>query len=280
VASNTPQLDHPAVLGVAGLPDVVANSLSPRMMRAVFEAWAIDAHYVPLAIEAADAASALRSIAQLGFLGCNVTMPFKPIAAQVADTCSDTVRHAGVANTLLVRADGSIHAEATDGVAVVEALRDRSVQLEGAHIILLGAGGAATEAGIALAEAGVGRIDIWNRTRARADRLAGILQDFAPALELEVHERMPIRDPAHVIVGCVPPDSIDPEALATLHEGTLVVDFAYRRDGGPTPLLGATRDRAQRHVDGRELLVRQGVAALRVWFGVEPPIEVMFRAVR
>ena len=250
------------------------------MMRAAFDAWDIDAHYVPLAIEQHEAATALRALPSLGFLGCNVTMPYKSIAADIADTRSDAVAHAGVANTLVYRGDGSIHAEATDGIAVVEALRDRAVELHGARVVLLGAGGAATEAGLALAEAGVARIDIWNRTRARADGLAGILQDFAPALELEVHDRMPIRDPAHVVVGCVPSDSIDPEALATLHESTLVVDFAYRRDGRPTPLVGATRNRVQRPVDGRELLVRQGIAALRVWFGVEPPIEVMFRAVR
>jgi shikimate 5-dehydrogenase len=106
------------------------------------------------------------------------------------------------------------------------------------------------------------------------------LHDVAPALEVQVHDRMPIREPAHVLLGCVPADAIDPRALAGLHEDTLVVDFAYRRDGRPTPMMAAVANRPQRGIDGHELLVRQGAEALRIWFGVEAPIEVMTSAAR
>ncbi|MCW2927153.1 MAG: hypothetical protein JWM86_1121, partial [Thermoleophilia bacterium] len=124
------------------------------------------------------------------------------------------------------------------------------------------------------------RIDVWNRTRARAEELVRRLHDGAPDLELQVHDRMPIRQPAHVLLGCVPSDAIDPRAFSGLHEDTLVVDLAYRRDGRPTPMMAAVSNRPERGVDGRELLVRQGAAAFREWFGVEAPIEVMRRAVR
>lgn len=275
-----PHLDRPAVLGVVGLPEVVANSLSPRMMRAAFTAWGIDAHYVPLAIATDDIERGLRSLPTLGFRGCNVTMPYKEVAAALADTRSELVARTGVANTLLVTPDGRLHAEATDGMALTAALRSRQVDLRGGRGVLLGAGGAAMEAALALADAGIARLDIWNRTPERAEALAARLRIIAPALELEVHAAMPIRDPAHVVVGCVPADAIDPQDLIPLDPGTLLVDFAYRRDGGVTPVVGAAQPGAQPPIDGRELLVRQGAAALEIWFGATPPIEVMTRAVR
>jgi shikimate dehydrogenase len=268
------------VLGVAGTAAAVANSLSPRMMAAAFTELGIPAHYVPLALRERSAAKALRALPRLGFLGCNVTMPYKALAAQVAHSRSDTVERCGMANVLLVRRDGTIHAESTDGVAATGAIADRGVDLRGGHVVIVGAGGAATEAAVACIDAGVARIDLWNRTRAHADALADRLRKIAPALELQVHDRMPIREPAHVLLGCVPADAIDPRALAALHPATLVVDFAYRRDGRPTPMIAAVADRPERGVDGRELLVRQGALSLRSWFGVEAPTGVMARAVR
>lgn len=273
-------LHHPAVLGVAGRPEVVANSLSPRMMRAAFEALGMDAHYVPLPIRDRSAGKALRALARLGFRGCNVTMPYKHVAAEIAHTRSALVERTGVANTLLVRPDGTIHAHATDGVAVLEALAARDIEVEGKTITIIGAGGAATEAAVALADAGAARLHLWNRTRDRADQLAGTLQKIAPALVVQVHDEMPIGEASRVVIGCVPADALVAEVLTDLHRDALIVDFAYRRDGRATPMMVAAANRSEACVDGRELLVRQGAAAFRLWFGVEPPIEVMTRAVR
>jgi shikimate dehydrogenase len=270
----------PVVLGVAGTPDVVANSLSPAMMQAAFAALEIDAYYVPLALRERSAAKALRALPRLGFRGCNVTMPFKPLAAEIAHTRSETVERTGVANTLVVRPDGTIHAEATDGTALRDALQARDVSLVGERAVLIGAGGVAMEAAMACIELGAKRIDVWNRTRGHAEALVDRLRIVAPDLVLQVHDRMPIRESARVLLGCVPADALDPRSLSALHEDTLVVDFAYRRDGRPTPMMTAVSHRPERGVDGRELLVRQGAVAFREWFGVEAPIEVMTSAVR
>jgi shikimate dehydrogenase len=281
--ASTPDAPTPgapaAVLGVAGSPAAVANSLSPRMMAAAFAALGIDAHYVPLAIRERSAAKALRALPRLGFRGCNVTMPYKSIAADVARTRSPRVELTGIANTLVISADGAIHAEATDGAGMVAAIAVRDVSLAGARVVLLGAGGVALDAALACIDAGATRVDVWNRTPGRAHELVERLRNVAPAVDLQVHERMPIGEPAHVLIGCVPADSLDPKVLTELDEGTLVVDFAYRRDGRATPLIAAAMHQAARSIDGRELLVRQGAAAFELWFGVEAPIEVMTRAV-
>ena len=271
---------QPVVLGVAGTAAAVANSLSPRMMRAAFDALGLDAYYVPLALRERSAAKGLRALPRLGFRGCNVTMPYKRIAAQVAHTRSELVERTGVANTLVVGADGAMHADATDGAAMVDAVGQRGVSLAGARIVLVGAGGAAMEAAVACADAGASRIDIWNRTRSHAEELADRLRIVAPALGVQVHDRMPIREASDVLVGCIPADAIDPRTLAALHPDTLVVDFAYRRDGRPTPMMAAVATEPERGIDGRELLVRQAALAFRQWFEVDAPTEVMTSAVR
>lgn len=277
-AQPTPQ--RPVVLGVAGTADVVANSLSPRMMAAAFDELGIEAWYAPLALRERSAAKALRALPRLGFRGANVTMPFKRTAAQIAHSRSEDVERCGMANTLIVRADGSLHAETTDGAGMLAAIRERGVELSGARVVLVGAGGVAAEAAVSCIDAGVARIDVWNRTPANAEALVERLRRIEPDLELQVHDRLPIRESAHVLLGCVPADAIDPRAFTDLHADPLVVDFAYRRDGRPTPMIAAARDRPERCVDGRELLVRQGALSLRHWLGVEAPMKVMARAVR
>jgi shikimate dehydrogenase len=180
---------------------------------------------------------------------------------------------------LLVGEDGSIHADCTDGVGMLDAIAARGTSLAGTRVTVLGAGGVAIEAALACAEAGAAGIDVWNRTTEHAQALAERLRIVAPAVDLQVHRRMPIGEPAHVLIGCVPADALDARALTKLDAGTLVVDFAYRRDGHPTALLAAARARGGDGIDGRELLVRQGAASFRIWFGVDAPIEDMTRAV-
>ena len=271
--------EHPPVLGVAGLPHVAAASLSPAMFAAAFEALGMRAWYVPLAVRERSARKALRSLPRLGFHGANVTMPYKLLAADVAHTRSETVEQTGVANTLLIDADGQIHAEATDGIAVVEAVEEAGHQLDGASITLYGAGGVGIDIAFACARAGAASITVWNRTRERADELVARLRNSFPALELTVSADLPIHVPAHVLVSAVPASAVPSELAAVLHPGVVVVDLAYRPDRRPTALIEAARRSGAPCVDGRELLVRQAAHGFRMWFGIEPPTEVMARAV-
>lgn len=270
----------PVILGVAGTPAVVANSLSPAMFAAAFAARGRVGHYyVPLPIRERAGRKALRSLARLGFRGVNVTMPFKAAAAEVAHTRSELVERTGVANTLRIDASGQVHAEATDGTAFTGAVRDAGTSLEGAEVILIGAGGAATEVAYACGAAGVAKLRIWNRTIERAQLLAEHVRRDFPQLALELSSDLPIDVPAHVFVSAVPAPAL-PDPLMTIAAGsTLVVDFAYRADRRSTELVDGARRRSQRVVDGRELLVRQAAEAYRVWFEDDPPVEDMERAV-
>lgn len=274
------KLLQPAVFGVAGTPEVVARSLSPVMFRAAFEATGIRGYYVPLAIRERSARKALRSLARLGFRGCNVTMPFKSIAAEIADTRSEDVEQSGVANTLTVDSNGQIHADATDGISVVELLEEQGIPCKNASFTLLGAGGSATDVAFALARAGARAISLVNRTSEHTIELAERLQSVFPALELEIPEGLPIHVPAHVLVSAVPEVAVTDTTLTQITSATTVVDLAYRPDRQPTQLMQSALDCGAACIHGRTILARQGANSFRVWFGAEAPFEVMQRAVK
>lgn len=268
----------PVRCAVAGAADAVANSLSPEMFAAAFAATGIDGEYgrIPLGD---DALETLKRLGAEGFLGVNVTMPHKRTAASVASSRSDLVARTGVANTLRYDDDGTIHAEATDGDAVVAAIGAAGVDLVDSTLTVLGAGGAATDAAYACACAGAREIRVWNRTPDRARELIGLLRSIRSDLVLEECGDLPIRLPAHIIVSAIPAAALAGIASGDVADRALVVDLAYRRDRRPTPLIEAMQVQGSPYVDGRELLARQGAAGFQHWFGIAPPIEEMLRAI-
>ncbi len=278
-ASDPGHIQRPRVFGVMGHEEVVVRSLSPAMFAAAFSACHETAYYVPLGVRDRAVRKAIRSLPRLGFSGVNVTMPFKSIAAELADSCSSEVELSGVANTLTVMPDGHIHADATDGRGLIDALRTRSTPISGCSVLMIGAGGVARDMSCALAAAGASRVVIWNRSSERAELLASLLEQRFPALGLEVFEELPIAEPAHIVVCAVPEQSLEGLAAPLVAGRSLVVDCAYRADRRPTSLVTAAESEGIAVIGGRELLARQGAHSYAIWFGGTPPTEVMARAV-
>ena len=113
----------------------------------------------------------VRDFAARGGKGCNVTVPFKLQAAELATSASERVRLAGAANTL-VFSDSGIHADNTDGLGIVaDITRNAGVTITGCDVLLLGAGGAAAGALGSLLEQKPRRLVVTNRTHAKAQAL-------------------------------------------------------------------------------------------------------------
>jgi shikimate dehydrogenase len=142
-------------------------------------------------------------------------------------------------NTLVFR-DGRVLGFNTD--------REILAGIAAAHACLIGAGGAA--------QALMGALPADTRVYSRS----GTWPPDATGCDLIVNAT-PVRD----------------EVLVMPSAGQVVVDLAY----GPqeTAFVAAARRAGCEVVDGREALVRQGAASLRLWTGLEPPVDVMRRAV-
>ncbi len=170
-------------------------------------------------------------------------------------------------------------AENTDSLGFLDALPDPPA---GKRALVMGSGGSARAVVWALVEAGAS-VRLWNRTPERAERLAadfGVTSLPSGATGLGSGEFDLIVNATTVGMGATGERPGDFKSLPvdadSLDERNLMVDLAY----GPieTELTRVARAQGATVVDGLEVLVHQGAASLRIWTGLEPPIETMRRA--
>jgi shikimate dehydrogenase len=263
--------------GVMGWP--VAHSLSPRLHGYWLQHYGIDGAYVPLPVRPERLGSALRALADLGFAGCNLTVPHKEAALGALDEIAEDARRIGAVNTILVRADGSLYGWNTDiegfAQSLIAALPEWSIA--GKHAVVLGAGGAARAVVAAVQNLGAEEVVILNRTRERAEALATDLGEAIRPLSWE--RRSEALSQAALLINTTtlgmlgkPPLSID---LAPLPTDAVVADIVY----APleTPLLAEARRRGHRVVDGLGMLLYQAVPGFEAWFGRRPEVTPALR---
>lgn len=265
---------------LALLGDPVSHSLSPRFQNAALRALGLDAVYVALRCAADDVPGLLRGIARAGG-GGNVTVPHKAVAAATVDRPSDAVLRTGACNAFWLE-DGAVHGDNTDVAGVREAM---TVLLgrapTGARVLLLGAGGAASAAVCALADAGAERIVLINRTTDRAEALAerfsapGVRIDVAASADALAGDRFDLAINS-TSLGLKPGDALplDPDVSGPAVGAAL--DLVYA--AGETRWVHAMRARGLPAADGKEMLIQQGAAAFRCWWGMDPPLDVMSAA--
>lgn len=264
--------------GVIGHP--IAHSKSPALFRHWFRELGVRGHYIPIDVVDQDLEQVLRTLPKMGFVGCNVTIPFKEHALSIADKVSDRATLVGAANTLSFGEDGSIYADNTDGTGFIENLKQGAPDWEPAAgpAAVLGAGGASRAIIIALLEEGVPEIMISNRTRIRAENLKA---DFGAKITVVdwVNSGNMLEDAATVVnttslgmVGKqefrVPLENLSPKAVVT--------DIVYTPL--ETKLLQDAAEIGCRTVDGLGMLLHQAVPGFDRWFGVRPEVNEKTRA--
>ncbi|HKU38562.1 MAG TPA: shikimate dehydrogenase, partial [Polyangiales bacterium] len=137
------------VYAILGFP--VAHSLSPAMHNSALEALGIDARYVAFEVAPERLPDAVRGLRALGVRGANITVPHKIAILPLLDAVDAIAQHVGAVNTLLRDGDRLIGTN-TDAEGLARALREAGVQLAGARVTVLGAGGAARASVVGLAQ--------------------------------------------------------------------------------------------------------------------------------
>ena len=274
-------------LAVLGWP--VSHSRSPAMQNVALAELGLAGEWRYEAIEVVPEQfePLVRSLPGDGFAGVNVTVPHKLAALALADRGSEAAREIGAANTLSFAA-GAIEAENTDAAGLLGAL---ATDPSGMRALVLGAGGSGRACVWALTRAGA-QVSIWNRTEAKAQALAA---EFG-ATAIPSDERRATSAASDLLINAttvgLAAANADPTAPAqnspdlkalpiaadAIHERQIVVDLVY--GSAPTPLAAAAGSRGARVIDGLEVLVHQGAASLRIWTGLEPPLETMRKAAR
>jgi shikimate 5-dehydrogenase len=255
-----------------------ATSLSPAMHNAAFAALGLPNLFVPLSL--ADPAeldlllcptgeTALDD-AGLSAGGFAVTMPFKAEAARRCTLLAPRAARAGVANTVLPRHE-KVLGDCTDIDGITRVLAEEGVDLTGRLAVVLGTGGAARAALVAVELAGASA-GVIGRDAARAAALASEL-DAAVVAPADISR-------AAVFINATPAGIAggDEELLSTLGlaAGTVVIDLPY--GNSPTTLERLAPAHGWRYISGREVLLFQGVSQFAAMNGVAPPVRAMAAA--
>lgn len=265
-------------VGLVGWP--VEHSLSPVIHNAAFRALGMDWEYDTMAIPPDIAHMGIREPGRHGYVGINVTVPHKQVALRMVQA-DEIAQAVGAVNTVVYRDNSGTN---TDVIGLIEDLKAHDVQIAGASVLVLGAGGAARAAVYGLSREGA-KLTVVNRTKQRAQVMVADLALTAGVRDVEVKTLDEAAEgDIDLIVNCTsaglwPDVDISPWIEAVpFAEGVTVYDMIYRP--AVTKLMRQAEAAGGRSIGGLGMLVRQGAESFKIWTGVEPPIEVMFDAAR
>jgi 3-dehydroquinate dehydratase/shikimate dehydrogenase len=257
------------VYGVAG--DPVAHSLSPAIMNAALRRENVNAVYV--ALHAKTLKDLLTCVREIPIHGLSVTMPYKQAILPYLDNTDSHTNKIGACNTVVRAQDGKLYGFNTDTSGVVRPLERRLSTLEGAKVLVLGAGGAARAAVFGLRERGA-EISILNRSKAAGQKLAR--RAHARSVKRADLKKLAF----DVIINATP------VGMGNLRESPLqeqeinaryVFDMIY--DPVETRLLKLARERGAQVISGIEMFVHQAARQFEIWTGKPAPQDEMLQVV-
>ena len=276
-------IDHYAVIG-----NPISHSKSPKIHTQFAAQTGQDMRYYALLAPLDNFFQSVKDFQNAGGRGLNVTVPFKLEAYALADRLSPRAERAGAVNTLVFQADGSIEGDNTDGIGLVRDLHHHGVQLAGANILILGAGGAVRGVLAPLIEEHPAKLVIANRTADRAQQLAHDFADLSTQVNnqaIQIHGcgydelngkifDVIINGTSASLSGELPPL---PEKLLRL--GGVAYDMAYGNE--PTAFQRwAQAHGASMALDGLGMLLEQAAESFYLWRGVRPDTQTLRMVMR
>ncbi len=270
------------LVGLIGRP--VKHSVSSDVHNAAFNYLNLEYFYIAFEVKEDALRSAVIGLKALEATGFNVTIPYKQKVVKFLDKLVDDARTIKAVNTVVIK-KGKMIGYNTDVPGVINALIPYKDMLSGCDALILGAGGGASAAALALAKLGCNRITFVSRTPSKARRLADFFKQrikiSTDSLGLSASNLSNIAKPYGIIINATPvgmwPNS-DSSLLRREHirSGSIVMDMVYNPI--ETVLLKEARLAGAFCVSGLDMLVFQAAESFRLWTSLEPPIEVMKRA--
>ena len=252
------------VYGIAG--DPVSHSMSPWVMNAAFRRENVNAVYLPLHAKSLD--DLVSTITDLPLDGLSVTMPYKQAVIAHLDNSDVPTQRTGACNTIVRGKDGRLFGFNTDIYGIVAAVEPR-VTLEGARVLVLGAGGAARAAVFGLRAKGA-EVSILNRTPATAATLAK--QSGSKAVK-----RSDLAKLTFDVILNATPVGMGKDKQTPLEENDLNTLWVFDSVYNPieTRLLKLAQSKGLGTISGAEMFVHQAARQFEIWTGKPAPIDVI-----
>lgn len=261
----------------------VGHSLSKVIHEAGFKSLGVNATYDILETPPDNLVDRIKWLKGNGYKGFNVTIPLKlPISLFVneVDNYADLAR---AVNTVYVEADKSLKAYNTDVIGFRRAI-PKDIDLRGKKVAILGTGGAAHAACIALTECGVQEIAFFTRNIPNSIDLMNYVRRKFPAINFNVYQIENIRNLGEyaMLVNTTPIGMlgkagdmmpVETYALESLNRDAVVYDVIYNPK--KTVLIRAAEKLNLRTITGLDMFIYQAVAAQEIWFGNTPDFKDM-----
>lgn len=274
------------LLGVIGEP--IEHSLSPVMQNAAIAHMDLDYVYLPLPVKTADLGVAIAGFNAIGLVGFNVTIPHKQAILPLLSEISSVAKVVGAVNTVW-RTESGWSGTNTDVEGFIAPLQAYNRDWSQAIPLILGHGGAARAVVVGCAQLGCAELHIVGRN---VQKLSQFQQSWVNAplpITLNIHrwEELPQLLPqADLVVNTTPvgmhpyveQSPLDTAAMQLLRKDAIAYDLIYTPN--PTQFLQQAKQQGAIAIDGLEMLVHQGAAALQIWSGQTPPVDIMRQALR
>lgn len=269
------------IYGLLGYP--LKHTASPAMHNAAFKAIKLNAIYLVFEVDPTSLGEAVRGFKALRIRGFNVTIPYKERVMPLLDQIDHSAEEVGAVNTVQNK-DGLLIGYNTDLAGFIAPLKELNLKLSELRVLIVGAGGAAKACVKALVDEGCRAITILNRSEDRALKLA---QQYRYAnlkvAELNEENLREAVSQADLVVNATPigmyphvDASIIPKQL--LRSDLIVYDLVYRPT--QTKLIKDALEVGATTILGYKMLLEQAAQSFRIWTGLEPPKEVMLKALK
>jgi len=272
--------DRYAVIG-----NPIAHSKSPEIHKMFAEQTGQDIFYEAILAPLDGFVATIERLRKKGYKGCNVTLPFKVQASNLANDLAKEVLEANAANTLTF--DGEIiKSNNTDGIGLVRDIEGNlGIPLNGKRVLLMGAGGAASGVQVPLVLAKIQSLIIANRTIERAEEMLIHGRKFYAdqfGIEITATNYSELLDKQFdVVINATSTglsDEVPPLPLGIFAPGALAYDMMYGRE---TPFMKFAREHGAAIVsDGLGMLVEQAAESFFIWRGVRPETAPVIAALR
>jgi shikimate dehydrogenase len=278
----------------------VRHSASPAMQNAALATLKLDWRYLAFDVHPETLPEALAGAKVMHFVGLNLTVPHKLLAFELVDELDASAKAWGAVNT--IRFEGQdprgewlplpefqeppaklrSHGFNTDADAIARALReDLGLELAGARVLVLGAGGAGRTAALKLAGEGLAELFLVNRTQSKARAAAGEIQRRQPGLKVEADYPRGEVDLVlnATVLGLRESDPLPFDSTQfSIGQARAFYDMIYRP--AETPFLQMAKAAGHPVANGLGMLLYQGAKAFEIWTGCSAPLQVMREALQ
>ena len=265
-------------LALFGQP--VKTSLSPAIHRMFAEQFALDIDYRLIEPADGDFPRALEDFRQTDGVGCNVTLPFKRDAWQLAADSSAEVSQAQAANTL-VRQPSGWFAHTTDGAGFISDLTgNHGMDISGQRVLILGAGGATAGILGSLLAQNPQQLVLVNRNLERARSLSERF-DSSGRISVTSWSDLSGQGAFNLVINATSlghQGEAPPLNASSFAEGGLCYDLNYFK--ASLPLKEHCEDIRQPYIDGLGMLVEQAAKSFSIWTSKTPETGAVIEACR